>query len=228
MKYKLKAFSLVEMILTLAILSIVFLMLTKTLNTVVRVSAITRYKTATRNEADFIMELTERLLANSNIKDIYIYNSIDKTFNGDSFSTVDLAVYENELSMGTFGNEIHVQPYNFDSWTCIGFFKDPNYDDNNKAYVVKRSVLNMPDTTERHASCFQGLALPNEPYIILNSDDISVNNFQVSYSQTFDQKNNLFYIDLVMEPLYWAPGETTIEKSIYRQSVITTQGLTWY
>jgi hypothetical protein len=227
MKYKLKSFSLVEMILTLGILSIVFLMTTKTLNTVVRVSAISRYKTATRNEADFIMELTERLLSNSNIKDIYIYDSSAKSFNGTSFSGGDVAIYDSSLDMGSVGNEIHVQPYNFDSWTCIGYFKDPQFGDNNKAYIVKRSVFGINDDPEGHHSCFQGPGSSDEPYLVLNSDDISVKNFQVSYVES-STENNLFYIDLEMEPLYWAPGESTIEKSIYRQSVITTQGLTWY
>jgi hypothetical protein len=225
MKYKLKSFSLVEMILTLAILSIVFLMTTKTLNTVVRVSTISRYKTATRNEADFIMELTERLLANSNINNIYIYDSTNRRFDpeGDgSFSGFVSGIYDSSLALGDYGNEIHVRPYGFESWTCFGFFIDE--DDPTKGYIVKRSVMGeLPD----HSTCFAGSAPDEEPYLVLNSDDISVKDFKVSYTKS-PTENNLFYIDLVMEPLYWAPGETTIEKSIYRQSVITTQGLTWY
>lgn len=228
MKYKLKSFSLVEMILTLGILSIVFLMITKTLNTVVRVSAITRYKTATRNEADFIMELSERLLANSNINDIYVYQSSSvREFNPETYSFSDddlIGVYDSGgLSVGEKGNEIHVRPYGFESWTCFGFFKD----NDGNGYLVKRSVNGMTDDAAGHQSCFEGSASTPEPYLVLNSDDISVKDFKVSYTVS-PSKNNLFYIDLVMEPLHWAPGETTIEKPIYRQSVITTQGLTWY
>jgi hypothetical protein len=223
MKYKLKSFSLVEMILTLGILSIVFLMTTKTLNTVVRVSAITRYKTATRNETDFTMELTERLLANSNINDIYVYQSLNvREFNPETdtfLNGVLTGVYDSGgLSVGEKGNEIHVRPYGFESWTCLGFFKDSS--DDTKGYIIKRSIMGE---LSDHSTCFSG----PEPFLVLNSDTVTVKDFNVSYTVS-STENNLFYIDLEMEPLYWAPGESTIEKSIYRQSVITTQGLTWY
>ena len=72
---KFKSFSLIEMLMTLAIMSIVVLIATQTLNTIFRVSTISKFKTVTRNEISFSVELVERLLANSNVRDVYIFNS---------------------------------------------------------------------------------------------------------------------------------------------------------
>lgn len=231
MKKSVKAFSLIEMLITLAILSIVFLITTQTLNTVVRVSTISKYKNTTRGEANFAMELTERLLANSDISSVVIYNSInDREIDSENFtihdtgSIPDVYAEGSSLALGDIGNEVHVRPYNSTTgWTCIGFFKD--HDDDTKGYLIKKYV---PDIHDDHASCFSTLDLDTEyPTIFLNSEDVTVVNFEVSYTESI-LENNLFYVNLVMEPAVWVPTKTNIEKGVYRQSIITTQGLTWY
>jgi prepilin-type N-terminal cleavage/methylation domain-containing protein len=253
MRKKLKAFSMVEMLITLAIMAIVMLIATQTLTTVFKVSTMTKLKTVTRNEIGFAVELTERLLANSNVVDVKIYDvsntttdPIDDDYENDvryynedtggiytELASGEIeAIYTDDLSTADVGNEIHIRPYGYSLWVCLGYFH--GYSDgevNSNGYFLKRTVTSFPDGYG-HESCFdtsaEGPSLVESPILVLNSDDVNVNDFRVSYIKSSDI-NNVFYIDLVMEPTHWVPGDqSNIEKAIYRQAIITTQGLTWY
>ncbi len=236
MKKQIAAFSLVEMLITIAILSIVMLIATQTLNTIFKVSTISRYKTVTRNEMGFALELVERLLANSNVVDVYIYDSSEvRAYNegNDAIVNVDpqgeevlednvALVYDQELDTADVGNEIHFRPYGYSLWVCIGYFKDVNSDDDTKGFLIKRTIDDLSD----HASCFS--TDEDEPLMVLTSEDVQVNDFTVSYIKSSDI-NNVFHVNLTMEPTSWVPGESDlIERTVTRQATITTQGLTWY
>jgi type II secretory pathway pseudopilin PulG len=236
MRKKLTAFSLVEMIITLGILSIVFLLTTKTLTTLVQVSTVTKYKTATRSEADFTMELVRRFLSNSKIDDMYIFDSLNQwsyTPETGIVATNPQALsgsYTTPQGVGQTGNELHVRLSGYDQMTCIGFFKEDYTDTESKGYILKKTV-DFNDTSQ-HYECFLGEGsdpFPESlyPVMVLNAKDITVKDFLVSYAQS-ESSNNIFYVDLMMEPLYWAPGMDHIEKAVVRQSIVTTQGLTWY
>lgn len=232
MRKSIKAFSLIEMLLTLGIMSIVMVMASQTLNIVVKVSTITKYKTLTRNEADFAIELMDRLLSNSDVGDVYVYDSTNARFYDSENDTVVVnqeevanldSIYSTELLEGTIGNEIHVRPYGYSIWVCIGYFKDL-VDPNNKGYLLKRTVSSLSDG---HVSCFDP-TYSTDPILVLISEEVNVNDFQVSYTRS-STNNNIFYVDTQMEPLYWVAGSSsTIEKSVFKQAIITTQGLTWY
>lgn len=233
-----KAFSLVEMLITLGIMAIVIMIATQTLTTLLRVSTITRYKTMTRNEMDFSMELTERLLANSNVSDVYIFNSFDSRYYDIENNTVENvgaanipAVYDSQLLPGVLGNEIHFRPYGYSLWVCIGFFETQRDLDNNpvdrEAVILRRTMSSL---AAGHQHCFvdEGEPNPAHPILVLNSDDVNVKDFNISYTRSLSY-NNVFFIDMEMEPKVWLPSErSTIERSVYRQSIITTKGLTWY
>lgn len=230
MKKTFKGFSLIEMLLTLVIISIIFLITAKTLNTIIKVSTITKYKNITRNEAGFAMELTERLLANSNVNEVYIFDSSTaRNYQGGAItSTLTpeelIALYSSSLLPGSKGNEIHVRPYGYNSWNCIGYFVDET--DPELGYLLKRAVESFP-VDGGHESCFDDSWGSEYPILVLNSEDVTVKDFQVSYTMS-ELVNNIFYVDLEMEPRFWSPGKTSIEKAVFRQSTITTQGLTWY
>lgn len=233
MRKNLDAFNLIEMILTLGLLSVVFLLMTKTLTTLVQVSTITKYKTATRSEADFTMELVSRFLGNSKIDDMYIFDSIIQWSYTPETGIVatnpqDLSDnYATPQGVGQVGNELHVRLSGYDQMTCIGFFKKDYNDPESKGYILKKTV-DFTDTNQ-HYECFLDDSFPESQYpvMVLNSKDITVKDFLVSYAQS-ESSNNIFYVDLMMEPLYWAPGMDHIEKAVVRQSIVTTQGLTWY
>lgn len=224
---KIKAFSLVEMLITLAILSILMLIATLALNTIVRVSTIARYKTIARNEIEFAVEITDRLLSNSNISGVGIYNSRDvRTYDPInnliiSEDAVDLAsIYTLSLAEGSSGNEIHVRPYGYGIWVCLGYFNDVD----GNGYLIRRTV----DSLNNHEDCFNTEIYTDDVIMILNSADVNVNSFNVSYTRNA-VLNNVFYIDIAMEPNQWVPGDSSnISKDVFRQAIVTTAGLTWY
>jgi len=229
---KLKAFSFVEMLITLGVMSIVMLIATQTLNTVFKVSTMTQLKTMTKNEVSFAMDLTEKLLANSNVVDVYIYDTDQIRYydeeTGEIYSELsqdDLEIeYANSLSTGLTGTEIHIRPYGYNFWVCLGYFKEE--EDSSTGYFVKRTRITLPNG---HMSCFDtDDDLDDYPVLVLNSENVNVNYFQVSYIKSSDI-NNVFYVDMQMEPSTWIPGDSaTVEKSVFRQAIVTTQGLTWY
>ncbi len=232
MRNSIKAFSLVEMLITLGIMAIVMIIASQTLNTVVKVSALTKYKTVTRTEMDFVIELMDRLLANSNIADVDIFNTTDVRYYdvqtesvvvSDEISQTLESIYSGSLEPGVSGNEVHIRPYGYSLWVCIGYFKD--YEDpDNKGYMLKRTVSSL---SSGHESCFDP-EYTSEPILVLESDEVNVQNFTVSYTRSASN-NNVFYVDAQMEPVYWvAGGSSRIERSVFRQAIITTQGLTWY
>ena len=244
---KFKAFSLIEMLMTLAIMSIVVLIATQTLNTIFRVSTISKFKTVTRNEMAFSMELVERLLANSNVKDVYIFDptpdqdiqqpeNIARYYDEENnrivnYHNVDLgSVYNVETNSGDSGTEIHIRPYGYNFWVCIGYFK--GYKDDlptEDGYLLKRTVDNLFEGVNGadHASCFDHEFSTSDPILVLNSDDVKVNDFEISYIKS-SNINNVFYIDMEMEPTSWVPGESALERAVIRQAIVTTRGLTWY
>ena len=239
---KFKAFSLVEMIITLGIMSIVVLIATQTLNTVFRVSTISKFKTVTRNEMSFSMELVERLLANSNVRDVYIYNPTPsdgvnqpiRYYNEERGDIVEegnlLTTYGVETNPGDTGTEIHIRPYGYDMWVCIGYFlgKDTEGNLTGDGYLLKRTVDQLGYSNTDHSLCFSSdYNKTEEPILILNSEDVNVNSFLISYIKSSDI-NNVFYVDMEMEPTSWVPGGSAIERAVIRQAIVTTKGLTWY
>ena len=149
MKNKLKAFSLVELLITLVILSIVMLICTQTLNTLLRVSTLTKYKNMARNEIEFSVELTDRLLSNSYVPDVQMFNSsLYRTFDEENnviiTSDSESDPYLNSYIMGTPVNEVHVRPYGHKVWVCIGFFKSNDLEDpDHSGYFLKRTVSDL-------------------------------------------------------------------------------------
>lgn len=233
MKKSVSAFSLIEMLITIAILAIVLLIATQTLNTVFRVSTISKFKSVTRNEIGFSIELLERLLANSNVVDVYLYDSLSaRTYNEETGlieddPTANLSlVYGDQIVSGLEGSEIHIRPYGYSIWVCIGHFKA--HDNPERGYLLKRTVPNLRDYHD-HGSCFDTAYLSDaHPVLSLTSEDVKVEDFGISYIRS-SNLNNVFYVNLTMEPTSWVPGDSSsLERSIVRQAVVTTQGLTWY
>ena len=230
MRKTFKAFSLIEMLLTLGIMSIVMLIATQTLNTVFRVSAITQFKTITKNEIGFSVELIERLLANSNVVDVFLFSTEDVREYNETTGDIETSggsdlgvIYGSAIEDGDKGNELHIRPYGYSLWVCLGYFN--GVDNPEQGYLLKRTVTELP---EGHQSCFDTNYDTSRPLFILNSDEVKVNDFSISYIKS-SNLNNVFYLDLEMEPVHWVPGSSgTIQRSVVRQAIITTQGLTWY
>lgn len=228
---KYEGFSLVEMLITIVIIGIVMLISSVTLTTLVKVSSVSSNKTRVRNESEFILELIRRTVRNSNPSDVYIYNSRSaRTFNTDTRliednGTSDLsAVYSESLSENEVGNEIHFRPYGYDNWICIGFFESST-SETGQGYIVKTTTNDLQDG---HEECFNSENNNAGVYtIVLNSDSVSINNFNIAYTKTTDE-NYLIRFDIDAEPVYWYFGKgAPVTKKVLRQTVVKTEGLIW-
>lgn len=226
LKKKYEGFSLVEMLLTIAILGIITLLVATTLTTLIKVSIVSNNKNQARNDINFVMELMNRSLGNSNVGDITLYNSnAVRIFNRETQMVENSAplgdTYQTPtLLEGIQSNEIHVRSYGYNVWSCIGYFLDGN----GQGYIVKTSNYNMTD----HSECFNS-DRPDAYVNVLHNYQVDVKEFSIEYLVIGDDADNMFVVNAVVQPLNWPSGfSVPINKDITRQITVSTQGLTWY
>ena len=239
-----EGFSLVEMLFTIVILFIVMLLVATTLNTVIRTSQTANSKNQARSDVNYIMSTYERLITNSDLEDIKMYNSLAvRTFGFDGSGIPTIVsnslgdVYTNAnktLPILTSGNEIHVRLYGTDYWTCIGFFRDDyTLSNSNYGYIVKANLKDDGDTTD-HSLCFA--QTNNITLLHTYSNNIMVSDpsghpntkFNMTYIPVGD-KNSMFNIRVSVEPLWWPLKGTYLKQSwVTRESAVSTKALTRY
>ena len=230
LKRKYIGFSLVEMLLTVLLLSIIMMLVTITLNTVIKVSQASNSKNTTRADMTYIMDYIKRGLTNSQIEYIYIYDSLSNRYISTDSGQLKVStdgdvsdIYADGKAgnMDSFdnANEIHFKMYGYDVWTCIGYFKDVTGE---YGYIVRNI---HGDLDVGHSSCFG----EGEVVTPLHSFMVDTKSFSIDYLQVADNKNSMFIIDATLQPLYWPVKETfPITREISRQSVVSTEALTWY
>lgn len=221
---KYEGFSLVEMLLTIAIIGVVMLISSITLTTLIKVSTVASNKIRARNESEFVLELVRRTVRNSDPSDVYIFNSGGvREYNPESGTMEDEennidAAYSNILEENQSGNEIHFRPYGYKDWICLGFFQSSQ--DPTKGYILRTSAQDLFD---QHKNCFE-LA---QYLMVLNSDYVNVNDFVIRYTISNDA-NYIIRFDIVSEPVDWyLGGSAPIKKQVYRQGIVSTEGLIW-
>lgn len=241
-----EGFSLIEMLFTIVILFIVMLLVATTLNTVIRTSQTANSKNQARSDVNYIMSTYERLITNSDLEDIKMYNSSlyrKFGFDGNGIPSINTAasiphtLYSNSLipsQTSTEGNEIHVRLYGTDYWTCIGFFRDDyTLSNSNYGYIVKANLKDDGDTTD-HSLCFA--QTNNITLLHTYSNNIMVSDpsghpntkFNMTYIPVGD-KNSMFNIRVSVEPLWWPLKGTYLKQSwVTRESAVSTKALTRY
>lgn len=229
-KEKYEGFSLVEMLITIAIMGTVMIISSTVLSTLIRVSTVSSNKIRARNESEFVLELLRRTIRNSDPSDVYVFRSNVPVgvYPGRSYDPendvivgeVDDSVYANGLPEGEVGNEIQFRPYGFSNWLCLGFFKD--IDDPDKGYIIWTSG---DDLRDNHASCFE--SQPNSYLMLLNSDYINITDFGISYMESADG-NYIITFDITSEPMNWYLGpQAIIDREVHRRGVVSTEGVVW-
>lgn len=230
MRKKYEAFSLIEMLLTIAILGMVMLISSVTLTTLIKVSTVSSNKIRARNESEFILELVRRTVRNSDPSDVYIYDSsavrsfdaekeiIINSPTGDIEGTYGTSLLENEQ-----GNEIHFRPYGYGDWICLAYFPS-SQEGSERGYVLRTSAQ---DLSGSHESCFETGDSPTSYLISLNSDYIDVNSFNIAYTVSSDG-NYIIRFDIETEPVDWYLGSgAPVNKTVFRQGIVSTEGLIW-
>lgn len=239
-----EGFSLVEMLFTIVILSIVMLLVATTLNTVIRTSQTANSKNQARSDVNYIIATYERLITNSDLEDINMYDSSSVRkfgFNPSGIPIIDTIalgvdqVYSNPIKVNdSYGNEIHVRLYGTEYWSCIGFFRDAyNLNDSNYGYIVKAIMKDNGEATD-HSECFDSSA--NISLLHSYSNNIMVKNqsgysnlpFDMTYIEV-DENNSMFNIRVSVEPLWWPLKGTYLKQSwVTRELAVSTKALTRY
>jgi len=228
---KYTAFSLVEMLITIAIMGTVMIISSTVLSTLIRVSTVSSNKVRARNESEFVLELLRRTIRNSDPSDVYVFRSnvpVDvspgRSYDSENdviVGVVDDDVYKKGLPEGEVGNEIQFRPYGFANWLCLGFFRDK--DDVDKGYIFWTSG---DDLRDRHESCFAP-DTPSSYLMLLNSDYINIKDFGISYMVSADG-NYIITFDIYSEPMNWYLGpNSVINREVFRRGVVSTEAIAW-
>ncbi|MBI2356510.1 type II secretion system protein [Candidatus Dojkabacteria bacterium] len=220
---KYNAVSLVEMLITMVILGIVMILVSITLSTMIRTSIISTSRTTTREESEFILELLRKTVRNSNAEEIFLYQVSGRMYDKASERTVDsgLAGYDTPITSDQTGTEIHFRPVGYNKWVCIGFF--PDSEDPERGYILKSIRQDLEVASE----CFNGQSsFYTINTLVLNSEDVDVNSLSMQFFNTYDS-NYLITIDLEMEPVHWVANSGSIKPGYFKQTVVSTQKLTW-
>lgn len=215
---KYKAMTLVETIITLLIVGLILLITSSTLAALIKASAISAAKTLSRSESEFILEILEKSIKNSQSEQIKLYDSrrylseeglvVNIEATGDSADLID-------LDSGINANEIHFRPVRSSEWVCIGFFNgEPGTEYEDVGYIVKGF------STNQSVDCIK-----TSQVVILSSDEVDVEVFSIKGYRT-SSKNYTFIIDLVLKPVYWVSGkQSQIKPEYIRQLIVTTEKL---
>lgn len=227
---KYEGLSLVEMLITLLIVGLVLLVVSTTLTALIKASAISSARTLVRDDTEYIFEILERYVQNSQIDEIFLYkvqSGINTNWGVSPEGTITappretLQVYDlanDPLNTELDGTEIHFRPIGSDNWVCIAMYPGyPGTSFEDLGFIVKGTVPSqdpqcIADSIQR---------------VYLNSDDVDVNSMVINvYPGTGDNYN--FVIDLEVEPVHWVPGkESRFKPEYYRQLIVSTKKLTF-
>lgn len=251
-----EGFSLIEMLITMIIMSIIMVVVSSSLTTLVKVSLVSSAKMKLRTESEYVLELVRRTVRNSNPDDVYIYNSLNtreydlntgevKTKDSELanlpnvYNSADQAVKPEGTigALNTVGNEIHFRPYGYEEWICIGFFytsadsasTEYNIYDEIDSGATHGYILqtSVSGFSSSHSECFDNNSNPSYNYIVLNSSTVGFNEFGISYIEESDG-NYLISFNLTAESLKWYLGKAApVQKIIKRQTVVQTEGFIW-
>ncbi len=230
LKEKYKAFSLVEMLITITIMGVIMLISSSILTTLIRVSIVGSDKVRARNESEFVLELLRRTVRNSDPSNVFIFDSLrGRTFDpveqkiDDNFLFEDEGLYASGLPEGEKGNEIHFRPYGYRDWICLGFFRSSIVGQEDRGYILWTS---KEELAGEHKSCF-ALTGPESYLMVLNSEYINIKDFDIYYTLSGDG-NYIIRFDILSEPVNWYMGPgSPIRREVFRQGTVSTEGVTW-
>ncbi len=201
-----EGFSLIEMLITIAIMGMLLVLVGQTFAVMVKTSIKTEMKTAARNDVDVAKKIMESYLKSTDVDNVSIYDSSNiREFDPSlgkitTFGNNDIG---DPLDEGVdTGNEVHITPFNTDRKICIGYFKEST--DSSRGVLMKSS---MP-ASESASSCFDS---DSNSYklnaMVLNSEEVSIEDFNARYIST--EENVVFEIEISAVPKAWPGGSPT-------------------
>jgi hypothetical protein len=224
MHKKYEGVSLVEMLLTMVILSFVMILTGLLLTTLLTTSAVSKSRTMVRTDTEFILELLRRNVRNSQPQEINLFRISNRVFDVTNNRVISStpnseAGYEVPILEGDTGTELHFRPLGSEKWVCIGYFPDSNNSD--LGYILQASTLNRTNPSD----CFNS-PTSYQSTLILNSEDTDVDYLNISFYYGVDD-NIIYTIESSMKPRYWVGDKMGIKPEYTKQVVVSTQKLTW-
>ncbi len=214
-KNKHMGFTMIEMLLTMGIISIIFLAIGGVLSTMIRTSNTVSSRMLIREEGEYLAEVFRKYIRNSSADNVKMYFREDPTiefadYEVQNFSS-EYEEYEFEhFSIDNFATEIHLRPPAdaMNKVICIGFFRDTSDDD--KGYIV-RAVNFFPGQWHDYTPdmCFPqgGNVLDQDfrkSFVPLNSDLVYIDGLEIRRDTT---ATNVYYtIDIDMSPSWGIGG----------------------
>lgn len=227
------AYSLVEMLITMALISFLLTGVSLILNTMIRVSTMTDARTLARSETEFVTEVLDLAISNSGASNVSVFDSTGRGLTSDGqIVIVGSEAFEYVApDSGIVGNEIHLISTKADRWTCIGYFVGV-VDGEEHGFILKTSAsteLIPPGSTSalEHSRCFE----PSNPDLYeyltyFNSFDISIESspdnapFTVQYYNGGDQ--NLYVVmGITARPENWVAGEQAYLSPYYHRELVS-------
>lgn len=226
------AVSLVEMLLTMVILSFVMVLSGVVLTTMIRTAGIANARTTIRSDTEFILELLKRNVRNSQPQDIRLFNVKNRYFNEkenklvfDMTENQDIidTSYEVPILQSQIGNELQFRPIGSNKWVCIGLFpsNEKESDGSRKGFILKSESNNLVNPQD----CFNSSEASNN-IIVLNSYDSDVKSLKISFYYGYNG-NTIYLIETTVWPLYWVGKKADIRPEYTKQIITSTQKLTW-
>ena len=193
------------MLITMAVMIIVFLAVGNLLNTLIKTSNTVSSRMLVREEGEYLAEVFRKYIRNSSVDNVRLFYRDDPTIVfGENYQVNSIAGSVETLADVDFATELHFHPsVDTNRVVCMGFFKDGN--DENKGYIVRSSVTGVSIAGGYEPSmCFNPSSGDfKKNFMVLNSDLVYVEGLEVRQDTT---TTNVYYsIDIDMKP-YWGLG----------------------
>lgn len=233
-----EGYSLVEMLITLALISFVLTFVGIALTTMLKASIMSDARTVSRQEIEVLSSSLRLSIGNSRAERVQVFESDWTILDGDLIQEEVSPVFT-AIAMGVPGNEIHILPTKADRWVCIASISKANPDviGGIQKIVIRTSAdFNViPSTSTNladHQKCFDPSANPElyDYMSFLTSESVTVNipdtnnGFLIT---AYKSSNTNIFIDthIGLTPLEWIGGTRGLLKPEFTRDAIYKTGL---
>jgi len=187
-KNKIKGYSLVEMLISLALISGVLILVGLVLTTMIKTSIMADIRTLARTESEFLAAIMQRNIENSIPNNIFLFKRASPYLLENGNLIVNESIEFNQVAFsGEIANEIHMLPASSDHWICIATGREI-IEGREHVYIMRTAastaLISSYGDMESHASCFNP-SKNSEVYDYLtyfNSEQVSISTGEDSYA----------------------------------------------
>jgi type II secretory pathway pseudopilin PulG len=233
---KYAGYSLVEMLISLGLISGVLVLVGLVLTTMIKTSIMADVRTLARTESEFLATVMQRNIENSIPDNVLLFNKANPYEIEEGVFVSNESDFTHVLFDGTAATEVHMLPVTSDRWICIAVGYEV-VDGEEQVYVMRTSastaLISPYDDVANHSSCFD----PDDnadlyDYLtFFNSEQVSISTDELRYA--FELRGvqspygNIYIQSIIgVSPLEWIGGTTGPLKPEYlRTSLFKTHSV---